>query len=304
MRVQVLLSTYNGKAYLKPQMDSLLEQDHPNVKILVRDDGSTDGTGALLRQYAAVNDNVRVLFGENVGVTQSFFQLLEQSSPTADYFALCDQDDVWRPDKVSRAVEWLGRSAHEVPALYCSRLTVVDEDMKVLGSSENPGKGLSFRNALVQSSIFGCSSVVNRPARNLLLREFPGQTCAHDWWIYLVVSALGTVLYDRESRILYRKHASNVSGITLGIRDTWMVKIRRFLKYGKLKLVAKQAEEFRRIYGGLLSEENKRVLDRFLESRKQFWPRLRYAFSCDVYRQSRRDHLILKVLIVLDRLSC
>lgn len=74
------------------------------------------------------------------------------------------------------------------------------------------------------------------------------------------------------------------------------------MKYGKLQSVTKQAEEFRRIYGPSLTEEQRKVLERFLESRKQFWDRLRYALFCDVYRQSTCDHLTLKMLLILNRL--
>src|SRR5690242_9732967 len=109
MTVQVLLSTYNGEPYLRPQLDSVLAQDYPRLTILARDDSSQDGTLALLREYAARYPALTVLSGENRGAAQSFMQLLQWSSPAADYFAFCDQDDVWHSDKISRAVEWLRR---------------------------------------------------------------------------------------------------------------------------------------------------------------------------------------------------
>ncbi len=304
MRVQILVSTYNGVAHLRPLVESLLAQDHPQIDVLVRDDGSSDGTIPLLREYAGRHANVEVIAGESLGVTGSFFRLLELSSPAAGYLALCDQDDVWQPDKISRAVKTLNDSRRKGPILYCSRLAVVDAHLNLLGYSDIPRRGLSFRNALVQSSFFGCTSVFNQAARVLLLREFPQHACAHDWWMYLVASAFGVVIYDAEPRILYRRHPANVSGITLRTWDTWRVKICRFLKYGKLRLVVRQAEEFRRIHGPMLPGDHRRTLERFLERRPCVWDRLGYALSGDVYRQSRRDDLILKALIVLDRLVC
>ena len=300
--VQILLSTYNGARYLKALMQSLLTQNYPHVKILIRDDGSSDGTVNLLREFATTFANVEVVFGKNLGFVRSFFKLFELSSPTADYFALCDQDDVWQKDKVSRAVGILSRCARETAGLYCSRIAIVDENLKLLGYSALPTKGLSFRNALVECQTPGCTTLVNQAARQLLLREFPQQVCSHDWWIYLVISAFGTAVYDEEPRIFYRKHFANVFGISLGMINTWRVKIRQFLKTGKFQLVVKQAEEFRRIYGSSLSDENRRVLDRFLDGRNRLWNRLGHAMSCEVYRQSKRDHLILKARIVLNRL--
>lgn len=301
MTVQILLSTYNGARYLEPLMESLLAQDSPDVGILVRDDGSSDSTIDLLRAYAATRPNVNVICGGHLGFVRSFFKLLELASPTADYLALCDQDDMWREDKVSRAVEYLSQYPPEIPTLYCSRLAVVDENLQPLKYSDIPRRGLSFRNALVENQVPGCTSLVNQAARRLL-EQVPFACVSHDWWVYLVVSAFGTIVYDKEPRILYRRHASNVFGIPTGSIDTWRVKIRQFLKNGKEKLIVKQAEEFRRIYGSTLPDEHRKVLERFLQNRKRFRDRLRYALSCDVYRQSTRDQYILKARIALDRL--
>jgi hypothetical protein len=178
---------------------------------------------------------------------------------------------------------------------------VVNANLEPLGYSGIPKKGLSFRNALVENQVRGCTILLNRAARQLLT-QIPSACVSHDWWIYLVVSAFGTVVYDQEPRILYRRHASNVFGISTGVIDTWRVKILQFLKTGKYKLIVKQAEEFRRIYGSSLPDEHRKVIERFLQNRKRFRDRLRYALSCDVYRQSTRDQYILKARIALDRL--
>jgi hypothetical protein len=155
------------------------------------------------------------VYGENIGFAQSFLQLLRLSSATAQYLACCDQDDVWRPDKLSRVARMLSRYPEKTPALYSSRLAVVDKHLKPLGWSRLPRKGLSFRNALVECPIAGCTMLMNRAARQVLIPTVPEQVWAHDWWIYLVVSALGTASFDPESRVLYRQHRSKVVGIRL-----------------------------------------------------------------------------------------
>jgi len=304
MSVQVLLSTFQGAPYLRAQMDSLLAQDYPDVEILARDDGSSDQTLGILREFSAAHPTVSVVAGENLGYAQSFLTLLTRSSPAAAYVAFCDQDDVWQPDKISRAVGFLGsRGEASTPTLYCSRLSVVDHNLAPLRHSELPRKALSFRNALVECPMSGCTIVLNQAARQLLLRELPRRSCGHDWWAYLVVSAFGNVVQDRESRILYRKHTTNVVGIPFGAWERWGIKVRRFVKTGKLQTVVKQAEEFRRIYEPLLSAERRQVLSRFLDaSRQSLWHRIRYAACCDVYRQSTLDHLVLKALIASRRL--
>ena len=302
MLVQILLSTYNGNKYLKPLMESLLDQDYPHVEILVRDDGSNDGTVDLLQQYAAAHTNIKVVPGKSIGFAKSFFKLIEISSPAAGYIALCDQDDVWLRDKVSRAVKFLSHYTREIPALYYSRLAVVDENLKPLGYTKLPRKGLSFRNALVECPQgLGCTILLNQKARQLLY-DFPKEVYSHDWWIYLVLSCFGNIIYDEESRILYRKHASNVLGVYFGLIDRWRVKLHRF-KTGQFHLMMNQAIEFMRIYGSSLSDEHKIILERFIANRKRcWWDRLRYALSCEIYHQSTFEHLVLRVLIALNRL--
>jgi glycosyltransferase involved in cell wall biosynthesis len=246
-------------------MDSLQNQDYPNVEILVRDDGSSDNTLPLLEEYASRYSNIEVIHGKHLGVIQSFFKLLQRSSPKAGYIAFCDQDDIWRKNKISRAVEFLEQLSQATPSLYCSRVTLVDEKLNIIGRSQIPRRAPSFENALVQNIATGCTIVINETSRQLLLRRIPGIARMHDWWIYLVISAFGKVLYDPEPRILYRQHSSNVIGAKSGTIAKWIARIQRFLKTGRLSLVTKQAEEFRRIYGLFLTTEKRRILDRFID---------------------------------------
>lgn len=300
MRVQILLSTYNGEAYLAQQLDSLLAQDYPEVEILVRDDGSTDGTLTVLRRYAACSRRIRVFAGENLGYARSFMTLLQEASPTAGYYAFCDQDDVWRGDKISRAVAALGEVDGDIPALYCTRLAVADAELRPLGHSAVPRKGLTFRNALVECSTPGCSCVINPPARNLLIPP-PQWLDAHDGWTYLVISAFGRILYDETPTLLYRRHAATVTPYSIGSVRRWRARLGRCLAREQRGFL-QQARELQRIHGDRLPEESRLVLARFLERRPGYGTRLRYALAGDVYRQGALDHLILKALILADGL--
>lgn len=302
MSVQVLLSTFNGEKYLLALLDSLARQNFDNIDILVRDDGSKDGTRSLIQEYAQRARRLQFIGGEHVGFVQSFFQLAARASATAHYYAFCDQDDVWQPDKIARAVALLAHCAPDAPTLYCSRQNLVDPELRPLGLSSLPCKPLSFRNALVECPTVGCTVVFNRALRQLLLRQMPQRAISHDWWLYMLASAFGKVIYDAEARILYRKHGANAVGVTIGAIETWKVKITRFLEDGKLHLIVNQAEEFRRIYGSLLGQEHRLVIDRLLGSRKPFWRRLAYAVTADVYRQSALDQILLKARIACDRI--
>lgn len=302
MKVQVLLSTFNGETYLPALLDSLAAQTWADLGILVRDDGSKDRTRVLTREYARRARNVQCMDGDHVGFAQSFFQLAERSDSSAHCYAFCDQDDVWLPDKLARAVGLLTRCAADTPTMYCSRQHFVDPELRPLGSSPLPRKPLSFRNALVECPTVGCTVVFNRALRELLRGRIPRHAISHDWWIYLLASAFGHVIYDAESRILYRQHRANAVGVTIGTVQTWQVKITRFLEDGTRHLFINQAGEFRATYGSLLGHEHKRVIDRLLGSRRPLWRRLAYAATADVYRQSALDDLILRARIACDRL--
>lgn len=298
--IQIILSTYNGAAYLEPLLKSLLAQDYPYLEILIRDDGSTDGTITILKEYSRYQ-NIKVVYGKNIGFYQSFFQLIDMASTTAEYLAFCDQDDVWYPNKISEAIKHLQKYPQSVPLLYGSRAILVDENLKLLGYTEIPQKKLSFANALVECTILGCTSLFNQETRKVLLGKDPQYVYGHDWWLYLVVAAFGTVIYDCEPKILYRQHHNNVYGMSHVIIEKFKVMVNRFLTQGHQQLVVKQAKEFKRVYYPLLSQDKQRILDNFLKTR---WSvrRLSYTLFGDVYRQSPLDNFILKILLILNQL--
>jgi len=123
----------------------------------------------------------------------------------------------------------------------------------------------------------------------------------HDWWAYLVVSALGKVIYDAEPRVLYRQHARSVVGAQHGFVTSWAARIRRFRRKRHLLPLRQQAEEFRRLYGARLNTEHATVLDRFLTRPNSLRQRVAYALSGEVWRQSKVDDVILRVLLAANR---
>ena len=298
--VRVLLSTYNGSRFLHPLLESVLAQDYPHFEIMIRDDGSTDDTVTILRQYAT-DSRVLALHEQNIGTVRSFFRLLGLSASAPTYVAFCDQDDVWEQDKLSRAMEWLVRSGEHEPRLYCGRAKIVDEHLRLIGLSATPHRGPAFQNALVQNIAGGHTLVMNGRARELLLRATPSAAIMHDWWAYLVVSAFGDVIYDDVPKVLYRQHTSNVMGAQVGVLRSFRKRISRFIRRGNLLPIRLQAEQFRLLYGSSLDRERRRVLDRFLAPRNSLWDRVRYALSTELWRQSRLDDVILRILLSAGR---
>ncbi len=172
-KVAVLMGTFNGERFLAEQLDSLAAQTHPDWELWASDDGSKDNTLAILEAYRAKwgGERLTVLRGPARGLATNFLSLACKSGIQADYYAYSDQDDIWEPDKLSRAVSWLERMPPSEPALYCSRTMLVDAAGKEMGLSELHARPPCFANALVQNIAGGNTMVFNNAARNLLRRK-------------------------------------------------------------------------------------------------------------------------------------
>lgn len=298
--VNILLSTYNGERYLRPQLDSLIAQDYPHVHIRVRDDGSTDRTIQILQEYVRTYPNLILTVGPNLGPAASFFALLEEADPDCTYFAFCDQDDVWLPDKVSRAVTAIRSSGDLRPTLYFSRVEYVDAQLQSLGVSRKPRR-IGFGNALVENCAPGCTMLMNERARQLLLSRVPRRFFVHDSWCYLVMSALGHLVFEDAAPIKYRQHGTNVLGAATNPLSRMKSRLRRFAQ-GQPSEYHAQAMEFSRLFHSELDPGLRQILDRFLSAHPHVSTRLSYALTLDVWRQSRFDNLLLRLLVLLGHL--
>jgi hypothetical protein len=259
-----------------------------------------DGSDLLVQEESEDCPDVRRLQGPRLGAANSFFTLLDNCGDEYDYFAFADQDDVWLPDKIERAVLSLSRDGIEEPAMYCSRVEYVDESLGHIGYSQIPKK-VDFTNALVENVAIGCTVVLNRSARNLLRGRFPQKTIMHDWWCYLVVSALGKVVFDERPGVKYRQHSGNVVGGTSSRIELFRRGITRFVRRSPRVLLSDQAIEFHRCFGDSITPQKKRILDRFLTVRGNLWARLCYNATMDVWRQSWIDTATLRTMILMGR---
>lgn len=214
----ILLATFNGEAFLPAQLQSLAQQTDTAWRLLVRDDGSTDATREILTAFATRQGrgSVRILEdgAGRLGVLGSFMALLA-AAPCSARYAFCDQDDVWRPEKLARAAAAMADSPPSTPTLYCARQQIVDSTLHPLGLSPDIAREPGFGNALVQNIATGCTIVMNHAARHAVLAEAPPPNTLHDWWSYLTVSgAGGRVIFDPEPVVLYRQHRANAVGAT------------------------------------------------------------------------------------------
>jgi len=217
--VQVLMATYNGAQFVKAQLESLRAQTMAaRLRLLVRDDHSTDGTPDLIRAFGAGALDVTVIEGANVGVVGSFLELMRAADESADFFFLCDQDDVWDADKVAVAVAALEpyRDA-DLPVLYCGRSVVAAADLRPIGVTDDVPRGPSLANALVQNIAPGHTMAMNRALLSLAARTLvPERVVMHDCWLYLLACAVGRVIFDSVPHATYRLHDDNEAGYQVG----------------------------------------------------------------------------------------
>lgn len=302
-QVTVLLSTYNGSQYLRQQLDSLYEQTYSNLRILVRDDGSSDGTVSLL-EAEQIKRRIDVLTGcDNLGPALSFFELLRQAALTeTEYVAFCDQDDVWLPQKVERAVATLQGIAAHRSAMYCCRIEMVDECLNFVAWGDVPRK-IGFGNALVENIATGCTIMLNRAAIDFLCECVPTNAQMHDWWCYLVMSCFGSVIFDPVAQIKYRLHSNNTIGVAIGFGARFARKLRRFFGRQKQKnWCSDHAFALRTMYGDKIPSQNKRLVDRFIAAKLSFFQRVGLIFSGDLWRQKFDDNIFLRILLLINRI--
>jgi hypothetical protein len=219
-RVAILLSTFDGEAFLSEQLDSFLVQSHDNWILYWRDDGSTDGTLDIIHAFAGRAGQGRCVHvegaGARLGPTASFLHLLRSVAPglaDGDVVAFADQDDVWLPEKLARGLAALAAVEARAPALYCARQVLVDARLRPLGTSLAIAPHWEFPAALAQNVATGCTVMLNRGGAALVARSRPSDGALHDWWCYLMVSAGGgVVLQDSQPVVLYRQHGRNLIG--------------------------------------------------------------------------------------------
>lgn len=211
------MSTYNGQKYIKEQIESLLNQSVVGsdfeVKLIIRDDGSSDNTLDIISTYS---DRlfVKIEKGRNFGPARSFWELLN-TAPKADYYAFCDQDDVWFPQKLERAIVTLKKHNNQKAALlYCSSVLWTDQFLSPLDYKSNAEPFNDFPHLLLYSISPGCTFVFNNEARDLATKYSfeTNQPEIHDWLLLKITSMLGQVYYDSSPSMYYRQHNYNAIG--------------------------------------------------------------------------------------------
>ena len=301
----VLLCTYQGASFLAQQLDSIEAQTHTAWRVWASDDGSKDSTLAILDRYRARwgSDRLTIVNGPRSGSAANFLSLTCRPDIGADLFAWADQDDIWLPDKLARAVAALAPLGETVPAVYGTRTILTDEQDRELGLSTRFERPCCFANALVQNVAGGNTMVFNRAARDLIARAGPEvQIVAHDWWAYqLITGCGGTLLYDPEPSVRYRQHGNNQIGTNLDLLAR-VLRVRLLMggEFGHWLDKNLAALEGTR---HLLTPPHRKTLDDFTGWRRApLRDRIAGLWNSPVHRQTRSGNLALCIAGVLKRL--
>lgn len=273
--IEIIMSTFNGASYIEAQLDSIIAQTHGDWRLLIRDDGSVDATLQIIIAYTArYKDRITLLQDArgNIGPCASFGVLLE--STTANYVAMCDQDDVWLPDKLEsqlRCIRDVEAGADEnLPVLVHSDLRVVDESGSVVAESFwryqklQPSRMQTLPGLLVQNCVTGCATMVNR-ALVKLATPIPKQAIMHDWWLALVAVSCGKVVAMQSVTLNYRQHGAN----QVGAKEWGWRHIRNIFDQGaesmqqSLRRTGQQAEAL--LHMPVLDKETRKVVQTYVD---------------------------------------
>lgn len=215
--LNILLCTFNGAAHLPEQLQSFVDQTHTEWRLWPSDDGSTDATPALLSEFATAHPDrvAAVVRGPGQGAAAHFLTQLARPEMAGQWVAFADQDDIWLPHKLTRALALLAQGPPG--ALYASRSLHIDAAGTLMGPSPRHPRALGFRNALVQNVLAGNTLVLTPQATDRLRATLAAARAAdvpfHDWWVYLVATGAGMpIVHDDEPGLLYRQHGGNLLG--------------------------------------------------------------------------------------------
>ena len=251
-KVVILMGTYNGEKYIRAQLDSIINQDYESWELIIRDDASTDHTTEIIREYVEKDSRIKMIdSNKNLGQIKNFEELIKVNT-SEKYVMFCDQDDVWKKDKIKKTINAMidtEKNNPGLPILVYTEKAYVDSDLKPIITNEENLKNDMF-SILCQNPVYGCTAMINMKLKEMLL-PFPKYITCHDYWIALNASSKGIVKRIDYKSILYRQHSNNVTG---GIDNHSLIK--------KLKNWSKTNEKIKKgiiqnyLYCKSISNEN------------------------------------------------
>lgn len=305
MKVNILMATYNGEKFLAQQIESIQKQTFKEWNLLIRDDGSSDKTCDIIRNFTAKDSRIRFINENehhNLGVIKSFFTLVNYE--VADFYFFSDQDDVWLPEKLSVSLEAAKHKASDVPLLVYTDLKVVNQELNILQDSmiraQSHHANTTLLPELTENTVTGGTMMINHALAEKWFT--PNDILMHDWFLALLAASLGEIIYLDLPTQLYRQHGNNVLGArTMDKR----FKILRegpksiFTRYWKLIHDSqKQASLIVDKYGDIMTANDLELIKCFIKIDKQpFMTRLRWLWKYGYSKNQFKHQVVFKWLI-------
>jgi glycosyltransferase involved in cell wall biosynthesis len=300
----ILMTSFNGEKFIRQQLESIFSQTFKNWQLIISDDGSTDKTKEIILEYQKIwGEKIQLRNGPQKGFAENFLSLACDKTLITDFYAFCDQDDVWLPQKLEVAINQINNAwLNNEPYLYCGRTVYIDEQLIAIGQSTLFKQPPSFDNALVQSIAGGNTMIFNRASKLVIETVGMVPTPSHDWWLYLLISgAGGKVFYDPTPLLLYRQHGNSI----VGENTSFFNKFKRLLKLvdGGFKKWTDSNIKCLQMSEDLLTHNAKESLNILINIRQlNFFKKIKNMKLFRYYRQSSFQNLILKIAFLMNKI--
>ena len=308
MKINIVMSTYNGEQFLAEQIGSIQNQTFKDWQLLIRDDGSSDQTPEIIKSFAA--QDPRIVFinahdRENFGVIKNFFTLIKHDK--ADYYFFSDQDDVWLEDKLETMLAAARQYPDQLPLMVYTDLCVVDQNLQVMNQSMIRSQSHHANTELVQelteNTVTGGVAMINhalaerwRTLDNIIM---------HDWYLAVLATAIGKLVYIDQPGELYRQHDNNVLGARTFTKrlKTWLSGPSKMLEKYWWLIHASQAQADKILQENELGDEQEAVIRNYIAlERLPLSQRIRVLRQYK-YAKNKWFHTMIFRLLIMTRIG-
>ncbi|HFU3697982.1 glycosyltransferase family 2 protein [Streptococcus suis] len=267
MKVNILMSTYNGQQFLAEQIRSIQDQSYTDWTLFIRDDGSSDNTKEILKDFERQDSRIHLIDNDksdNLGVIKSFHKLVNHDR--ADYYFFSDQDDVWLPNKLELSLKETKNYLADLPLMVYMDLKVVNQDLEIMTESMVKSQSHHANTELVQelteNTVTGGVAMINHALAEMW--QETDDILMHDWYLALLASAFGNLVFIDQPGELYRQHSDNVLGArTLSKRfKKWIRPHILFAVYWDL--IKNSQKQARHLLQMPLSQSNRELIEAFV----------------------------------------